>query len=205
MSSTGTLFIVSAPSGAGKTSLVNALVERDKKLCVSVSHTTRPIRPGETNGINYHFCDQANFDAMLSNDEFLEHAQVFGNSYGTSRIWVEQQLALGIDVILEIDWQGARQIKRLMPQSLSIFILPPSRITLQERLTTRGQDEAATIRARMDEAVQEMSHYADGEYLLVNNEFSLALDQLEAIVVTQRLRTERQQHDLERLLLELLA
>lgn len=142
---------------------------------------------------------------MLSNDEFLEHAQVFGNSYGTSRIWVEQQLALGIDVILEIDWQGARQIKRLMPQSLSIFILPPSRITLQERLTTRGQDEAATIRARMDEAVQEMSHYADGEYLLVNNEFSLALDQLEAIVVTQRLRTERQQHDLERLLLELLA
>ena len=204
MSSTGTLFTVSAPSGAGKTSLVAALLERSAKLRVSVSHTTRAMRPGEEDGVNYHFVAESAFIAMLDKSEFLEHARVFGNLYGTSQTWVEQQLASGIDVILEIDWQGALQVKRLMPHSLSIFILPPSRATLEQRLTGRGQDDIETIAQRMSEAVEEMSHYTESDYLVVNNEFELALEELEAIVVSQRLCTANQTQSLRQLLTDLL-
>tara|TARA_R110001599_G_scaffold353459_1_gene592640 strand:- start:354468 stop:355085 length:618 start_codon:yes stop_codon:yes gene_type:complete len=205
MSSTGTLFTISAPSGAGKTSLVEALVQRNTALRVSVSHTTRAMRPGEENGINYHFVDQQSFHAMLDRAEFLEHAQVFGNLYGTSQTWVAQQLAEGTDVILEIDWQGAQQVKRLMPETRSIFILPPSRATLEQRLTARGQDGGDIIAARMAEAVEEMSHYIEGDYLVVNQDFDTALDQLQAIIDSQRLRTSRQQVELAQLLQDLLS
>ena len=204
MSSTGTLFTVSAPSGAGKTSLVTALVERCENLRVSVSHATRPIRPGEVDGVNYHFVDEAIFLAMLERAEFLEHARVFGNLYGTSQLWVEQQLDQGIDVILEIDWQGAQQVKHLMPKSQSIFILPPSRKTLEDRLTSRGQDDPATISRRMSEAVEEMSHYIESDYLVVNNHFELALSELQAIVISQRLRSENQTANFAQLLDDLL-
>jgi len=204
MSSTGTLFTVSAPSGAGKTSLVNALIRHDRQLRVSVSHTTRPRRPGETDGVDYHFIDAETFQSMLERTEFLEHAQVFGNLYGTSQAWVEQQLRTGIDVILEIDWQGAQQVKRLMPRTQAIFILPPSRATLQQRLTARGQDDSAIIAARMAEAVEEMSHYVEGDYLVVNQDFDRALAELQAIVACQRLRTSRQQVELAELLRDLL-
>jgi len=204
MSSTGTLFTISAPSGAGKTSLVKALVQRDTTLRVSVSHTTRAMRPGEENGVNYHFVEEQSFRAMLERSEFLEHAQVFGNLYGTSQVWVEQQLLAGTDVILEIDWQGAQQVKRLMPETRSIFILPPSRATLAQRLTARGQDDQNIIAARMAEAVEEMSHYVEGDYLVVNQDFDTALDQLQAIIDSQRLRTSRQQVELAQLLQDLL-
>jgi len=200
MSQTGTLYTVSAPSGAGKTSLVKALIERNETLRVSVSHTTRPIRPGESDGVNYHFTDEENFLGMLQREEFLEHARVFGNLYGTSRIWVEQELAAGTDVILEIDWQGAQQVKRLLPDTLAIFIMPPSRETLEQRLNARGQDDATVIAARMAEAVEEMSHYVDSDYLVINEEFDRALYELQAIITSQRLRTPRQKQVLQALL-----
>jgi len=205
MSSKGTLFTVSAPSGAGKTSLVNALIQRDSRLRVSVSHTTRPRRPGERDGVNYHFVGEQVFRDMLERAEFLEHAQVFGNLYGTSQTWVEQQLAAGLDVILEIDWQGAQQVKRLIPGTRAIFILPPSRATLLQRLTARGQDDNAIIDARMAEAVEEMSHYVEGDYLVVNQDFDVALAELQAIFTCQRLRTSRQQTELAQLLQDLLS
>ena len=204
MSSTGTLYTVSAPSGAGKTSLVNALIQRCSGLRVSVSHTTRPMRPGEEDGVNYHFIDGEIFRDMLAQGQFLEHAQGFGNLYGTSRTWVEQQLDAGTDVILEIDWQGAQQVKLLLPKTQAIFILPPSRATLEQRLTARGQDDSAIIAARMAEAVEEMSHYVQGDYLVVNQDFDEALAQLQSIVTCQRLRTSRQKVELEQLLRDLL-
>jgi guanylate kinase len=205
MSHSGTLFTVSAPSGAGKTSLVTALLERCKDLRVSVSHTTRAQRPGESDGVNYHFVTEAAFEEMLERAEFLEHARVFGNLYGTSQRWVEDQLARGIDVILEIDWQGAAQVRRLLPDTCSIFILPPSRLTLLQRLTARGQDDAAIIDARMAEAVEEMSHYVESDFLVVNDDFEQALAQLQAIVACQRLATSRQQQRLTDLLEDLLS
>lgn len=205
MSSTGTLFTVSAPSGAGKTSLVNALIQRNRDLRVSVSHTTRPIRPGEEDGVNYHFVEEQTFRDMLERAEFLEHAQVFGNLYGTSQTWVADQLAAGIDVILEIDWQGAQQVKRLMPETRAIFILPPSKATLQQRLTARGQDDTAIIAARMAEAEEETSHYVESDYLVVNLDFDTALAELQAIITCQRLRTSRQQIELAQMLQELLS
>jgi len=205
MSSTGTLYTVSAPSGAGKTSLVNALIRNNPSLRVSVSHTTRPRRPGEVDGVNYHFVTEPAFREMLEQAAFLEHAQVFGNLYGTSQSWVEQQLAAGTDVILEIDWQGARQVKTLMPQTQSIFILPPSRATLKQRLTERGQDDTSTIATRTAEAVQEMSHYVESDYLVVNQDFDTALAELQAIITAQRLRTARQQVELSKLLVDLLG
>jgi len=204
MTSTGTLYTVSAPSGAGKTSLVHALIRHCSDLHVSVSHTTRAMRPGEEDGVNYHFVSRESFTAMLEQAEFLEHAEVFGNLYGTSQSWVQRQLAAGIDVILEIDWQGAQQVKRLMPDTRSIFILPPSRATLQQRLNARGQDDSAIIAARMAEAVEEMSHYVEGDYLVINNDFEQALLELQAIISSQRLRTSRQQQALGPLLQELL-
>ena len=204
MTSTGTLYTVSAPSGAGKTSLVNALIERCEGLQVSVSHTTRPMRPAEKEGVNYHFVSENVFVDMLDRAEFLEHAQVFGNLYGTSRIWLEKQLERGFDVILEIDWQGARQVKLLLPETQSIFILPPSRQALQERLSLRGQDDPGVIEGRMNAAVAEMSHYVESDFLVVNKDFDQALDQLQCIVASQRLRTARQQKILSSMLQNLL-
>jgi len=205
MNSIGTLYTVSAPSGAGKTSLVTALTQRSHRLKVSVSHTTRPQRPGEVDGTNYHFIREAAFLEMLERAEFLEHATVFDNLYGTSQAWVEQQLAAGIDVVLEIDWQGAQQIKHLMPASKSIFIVPPSRKTLLERLTSRGQDEAAVIERRMSEATQEMSHYAESDYLVVNDLFETALGDLQAIITSQQLLTKKQIVSRQELLAGLLS
>lgn len=204
MSTSGTLYTVSAPSGAGKTSLVNALLERCENLRVSVSHTTRPIRPGERNGVDYHFVPEDEFLAMLERTEFLEHARVFGNLYGTSGVWVNKQLAGGRDVILEIDWQGAAQVRRLLPETRSIFILPPSRQTLVQRLTARGQDDASTIQARMDQAIAELSHYVSSDYLVVNDDFERALGDLQAIVLAERLRTARQKLRLGAMLQDLL-
>jgi len=204
MTSTGTLYTVSAPSGAGKTSLVNALVKRCQGLRVSVSHTTRPMRSGEKDGVNYHFVAEEAFLAMLERVEFLEHARVFGNLYGTSGVWVEQQLNRGHDIILEIDWQGAQQVKRLLPQTRAIFILPPSRECLQQRLNRRGQDDASIIETRMNVAVQEMSHYVESDYLVVNKDFDQALDELLSIVNSQRLLTSRQQEVLSDMLQNLL-
>ena len=205
MSRTGTLYTVSAPSGAGKTSLVAALVDRTADLRVSVSHTTREKRPGEDDGVDYHFVSEGDFLAMLEDTAFLEHAKVFGNLYGTSQAWVEEQLAAGIDVILEIDWQGAAQVKRLLPATRAIFILPPSRLTLLQRLTARGQDDSSTIEGRMAEAVEEMSHYVESDYLVVNEDFDTALAELQAIVSCHRLATDKQRQTLEPLLTKLFS
>lgn len=188
----GSLFTVSAPSGAGKTSLLEALVGRSCDLQVSVSHTTRAQRNGELDGVNYHFVDRETFQTMLADNAFLEHAEVFGNYYGTSADWVNDKLASGVDVILEIDWQGAGQIKRLIPGTQSIFILPPSRETLYERLTGRGQDDDETISQRMSQAVSEMSHYVEYDYLVVNADFERAVDDLACIIACQRLRMTSQ-------------
>ncbi|HEY6132081.1 MAG TPA: guanylate kinase [Halioglobus sp.] len=204
MTSTGTLYTVSAPSGAGKTSLVNALVQRCESLRVSVSHTTRPMRPGEQDGVNYHFVPEHDFLAMLERTEFLEHARVFGNLYGTSGVWVEEQLRRGHDIILEIDWQGVQQIKRLLPQTRSIFILPPSREALQQRLDRRGQDDPGIIESRMNAAVEEMSHYVESDYLVVNKDFDQALAELQSIIISHRLLTSRQQDVLNDMLQDLL-
>jgi guanylate kinase len=204
-SSRGILYTVSAPSGAGKTSLVNSLVESTPHLRVSISHTTRKIRPGETDGVNYHFVSREQFDAMLQKDAFLEHADVFGNLYGTSKEWVEGALASGEDVILEIDWQGAQQVRRLMPETVSIFILPPSRETLRGRLTGRGQDDPAVIEKRLAEARKEMSHYPECQYLVINDKFEEALADLKAVVRAERVRLNRQEQRQRRLLQELLS
>ncbi len=205
MSNPGTLFIVSAPSGAGKTSLVEALVERSPQVCASISHTTRAMRPGEQDGVSYHFVTEAAFLEMLSRSAFLEHAQVFENYYGTSQDWVDGQLQQGRDVILEIDWQGAEQIKRQRPESVAVFILPPSREALLQRLTARGQDGKQIIERRMSKAVDELSHYLQSEYIVVNDDFDQALDELQCIVESQRLRTETQVERYQPLLMELLS
>lgn len=189
----GTLFIFSAPSGAGKTSLVNALLECTSHIGVSVSHTTRAPRPGEEDGQAYHFVDQNAFKDMISADAFLEHAQVFDNFYGTSRTWVEAELAAGRDVILEIDWQGAQQVRTLMPESVSLFIAPPSIDALRERLQGRGQDDQTIIERRMADARSEMSHYAEYDYLIVNDDFDNSLEELRAVVIARRHRLEAQQ------------
>ncbi|MBS7662550.1 guanylate kinase [Pseudomonas lalucatii] len=202
---TGTLYIVSAPSGAGKTSLVKALIDSEPLIRVSVSHTTRAMRPGEADGVNYHFVDHQQFHAMLDQNAFLEHAEVFGNLYGTSQRWVEQTLAEGYDLILEIDWQGAQQVRRLMPQSKSIFILPPTQEALRHRLTNRGQDSGEIIEQRMREAVSEMSHYVEYDYLVINDDFAHALSDLKAIFRANQLAQGVQQQRHSGLLGELLA
>lgn len=201
----GTLYTVSAPSGAGKTSLVNALIEQDLPIQVSISHTTRTIRPGETGGVNYHFVDEAKFLAMLEQTAFLEHAKVFDNYYGTSQLWVEETLAEGIDVILEIDWQGAAQVRKLMPDAIAIFILPPSKAALEQRLTGRGQDSQETIDKRMSEAQSEMSHYVEADYIVINDDFDTALAQLKAIFMAQRNTLAHQQQAHQTLLKDLLS
>ena len=193
MTTKGTLFTVSAPSGAGKTSLVDGLVANLAGIQVSVSHPPRPKRPGETDGVNYHFVDVAAFEVMLEQHAFLEHARVFDNFYGTSRHWVEETLSRGIDVILEIDWQGASQVRTLMADTVGIFILPPSRQTLLQRLTNRGQDDEAVIARRLAEATLEMSHYREADYLIINDHFATALDELKSIITTRRLTLDKQQ------------
>ena len=203
--STGTLYIVSAPSGAGKTSLVKALLDAQPQVRVSVSHTTRPMRPGEVDGVNYHFVSREEFLERLEHDEFLEHAEVFGNLYGTSQRWLEQTLSEGFDLILEIDWQGAQQVRRLMPQAKSIFILPPTQESLRQRLTNRGQDSDEVIEKRMREAVSEMTHYVEYDYLVINDDFAHALIDLQAIFRANQLLQTAQQQRLEALLGQLLA
>lgn len=201
----GSLFTVSAPSGAGKTSLVRELVAAEPGLVVSVSHTTRAMRPGEVDGVNYHFVSHEAFLASREAGEFIESAEVFGNFYGTSRIAIEALLDAGLDVILEIDWQGAEQIRALRSDACAIFILPPSRASLRERLEKRGQDDVVVIDTRMAEATSELSHYAAADYLVLNDDFATALGDLRAIVRATRLRRERQQRWLAATLTELLG
>jgi guanylate kinase len=199
----GTLFIISAPSGAGKTSLVAEILAQVDNIQASISHTTRACRPGEQDGINYHFVTQQQFVSMIEDNAFLEHAEVFGNFYGTSQDWVEKTLSQGSDVILEIDWQGAEQIRSKFADSRSIFILPPSKQALQERLNGRGQDNAEVIEKRIAAATEEMSHYVEADYLVINDDFSTALSQLEAIIRAQRCQMPVQ--GIENLLSDLLS
>ena len=189
---TGTLYIVAAPSGAGKSSLVNALLARERDIVLSISHTTRPPRPGDVDGEHYHFVNRGVFERLVADGAFLEHAEVFGNLYGTSRSAVEPVLAQGRDVLLEIDWQGARQVRKVMPDCVSIFILPPSREELERRLRTRAADSAVTIARRLAESVEEIAHVDDFDYVVVNDQFADALGDLRAIVATRRLRREAQ-------------
>jgi guanylate kinase len=205
MSERGTLFIISAPSGAGKTSLASALVEQTPRLRLSISHTTRPQRPGEEEGVNYHFLERSVFLRKVEEGRFLEHAEVFGNLYGTSADWVNETLVAGWDVVLEIDWQGAQQVRRLMPGATGIFILPPSLDTLAERLRSRAQDANAVIDERLAGAQQEMTHYGEFDYLVVNDDFERALTDLRAIVSARRLRQDRQAPALSATLQELLS
>lgn len=204
-SSQGTLYVFAAPSGAGKTSLVKALVEQSNGIEVSVSHTTRAPRPGEVDGVNYHFTNVDAFNAMVQAGAFLEHAQVFDNFYGTAQANIEQRLAAGVDVILEIDWQGARQVRQQFPDSLGVFILPPSRQALEDRLRGRGQDDDDVIARRMRDAVSEMSHFAEFDFVVINDDFDIALQDLKAIITANRLRTPLQASRHGEMLNELLA
>ncbi|MDM8566221.1 guanylate kinase [Candidatus Halobeggiatoa sp. HSG11] len=199
-----TLFTISAPSGAGKTSLVKKLLECTNNIKVSVSHTTRKPRPGEIDGVNYNFVTEEKFVQMLKNNVFLEHAQVFDNYYGTSQEWLTEQLENGIDIILEIDWQGAKQVKHLNPATVGIFILPPSRAILEERLRGRGTDNEEIINQRLQGAIKEISHYTDSDYLVVNDDFEQALQDLQIIVYSQRLRQVEQANKLDGMLTKLL-
>jgi guanylate kinase len=201
----GSLFIVAAPSGAGKTSLVNALVKQDASICLSVSHTTRAARAGEVDGQDYHFVDQATFAEMRDAGAFLESATVFDNSYGTSAAAVEAQLEKGLDVILEIDWQGAQQVRRNFKESTGVFILPPSKKTLEERLRGRGQDDESIIQRRMRDAENEISHYVEFDYVIVNDDFDEALQSLAAVIVTKRHELAKQQVAHQTLIAELLS
>jgi guanylate kinase len=187
----GILFIVSAPSGAGKTSLVDALLAADPELSVCVSHTTRRRRPAEVNGVNYHFVSGAQFQALADAGEFLEHAQVFGNHYGTSRRAVTEALDRGADLVLEIDWQGAALVRASRPDAVSIFIVPPSQAALRSRLRERAQDAVEVIESRLAQAKSDMAHYREFDYLVINDDFATALDELKAIVLAERLRASR--------------
>ncbi|VAW53787.1 Guanylate kinase [hydrothermal vent metagenome] len=200
-----TLYIISAASGAGKTSLVNAVLEQVDDLTVSVSHTTRSPRDGEIDGENYHFVDKPTFETMVEDNAFFESATVFGNMYGTSRQHIQEQLLKGMDVILEIDWQGARQIRQLMPDCKSIYIVPPSTTALRKRLDARGQDDESIINQRMHEAISEMSHYVEFDYLIINDDFDEAKDNLSAIIKGNRMLHQQQQEKHAELLAQLLT
>ncbi|WP_334014605.1 guanylate kinase [Alteromonas sp. S167] len=206
----GNLFILAAPSGAGKSSLIKALMEKYEgnsttPMQVSVSHTTRAPRPGEEDGVHYHFVSREQFEALIEQGVFFEYAEVFGNYYGTSRVTIEQTLHRGIDVFLDIDWQGARQVKKLMPDTCGIFILPPSLNVLEQRLNNRGQDSEEVIAGRMSQAVSEMSHFNEFDHVIVNDDFATALSELEAVVTAQRLRTVKQEMRHQPMLDELLG
>jgi len=201
----GQLYIISAPSGAGKSSLVKALIDSVEGLAVSTSHTTRAMRPGEVDGVDYHFIDSTKFLHLIEQGAFLEHAEVFDNFYGTAQESIEAQLTEGLDVILEIDWQGARQVRELMPDAISIFILPPSNEALRERLQGRGQDSEEVIERRMRDAVSESSHYDESDFLIINDDFTAALDELSQLIVSQRLKTSRQAALFSTIITDLLA
>jgi len=185
------LFIIAAPSGCGKTSLVEALIKKTENLCVSVSHTTRPPRPDEVNGINYYFVSINEFEEMIKNNAFVEHATVFDNHYGSSTKLIREKLDEGIDVILEIDWQGARQVKKNMPNAISIFILPPSNEALLGRLKQRAQDNDETINKRMSDAQNQMQHFNEFDYLVINDDFNSALNDLNLIICRLDRASER--------------
>jgi len=202
--SDGHLFIIAAPSGAGKTSLVKALTSDMDNVFTSISHTTRPIRPGEVDGKDYYFVDSKTFLSMRDSSDFMEYAEVFGHYYGTSKRRIKEQRSHHIDVILEIDWQGAQQVKKLFPEATSIFILPPSKSALLERLRNRGQDSEEVISRRTLEAISEMSHYHEFDYLIINDQFDVALEELRSIVISQRLITPVQTSRIQPLLDELL-
>ncbi|KTC65432.1 guanylate kinase (plasmid) [Legionella adelaidensis] len=201
----GTLFIVAAPSGGGKTSLVRALVKNLANIEVSISHTTRDKRAGEENGINYFFIDQTEFFQMINNNEFIEHALVFNHYYGTSKAQINERLKAGIDVVLDIDWQGAQQIKRIFTDAVGIFVIPPSLTELKTRLQMRQRDKEEIIHSRMQKAQDEMSHYPEFDYLIVNDHFEKAAAELEAIVVATRLKIEKQSIKQQKLLSFLLG
>ena len=196
---------MSAASGTGKTSIVKAALARDAGLTVSVSYTTRPERGAEKSGRDYQFIDAPIFQQMLEQGDFLEHAEVFGHHYGTSESWVRTQLDAGLDVVLEIDWQGAQQVRRAMPESLSVFFLPPSRQALKERLKARGEDDNQVIEERLRSAIGEMAHYVEYDHLIVNQDFEQAVERFLAVVVAQRQRIGSQQILLAPLLRELLS
>ncbi len=198
----GDLFVVVAPSGAGKTSLVNRLLETETGIRLSVSHTTRAPRDGERQGREYHFVDRPAFEGMIAAGDFLEHADVYGNYYGTSRRWIEQELEGDHDVLLEIDWQGALQVRKLFPGVVGIFILPPSLAELRRRLTARGKDSSEVIERRMASAREEISHVLEFEYIIVNEHFETALADLQAVVRAARLSRDRRRTRLDRLLAE---
>lgn len=205
MNLVGHLFIIAAPSGAGKTSLVTALLEKEPQLKTSVSYTTRAPRPGEVHGVHYHFVDREAFLQLKDQGEFLEWAKVFDHYYGTSQNWVKQQLEAGTDVLLEIDWQGASQVRRIFPQSVGIFILPPSRSALEQRLRLRQQDSDAVIARRMATAAVEISHYEEFDFLVVNEKFETALQDLHCLVRAQCLKLVSQKPHLAMLVANLLA
>ena len=201
----GNLFIVSSPSGAGKSSLISALLAKHQDMQVSVSNTTRAPRPGEEDGIHYHFTKVDQFKALIEQNEFYEWAEVFGNYYGTSKSAIQSQLAKGIDVFLDIDWQGAQQMRKLVPEIITIFILPPSKKELESRLNKRGQDSEEVINSRMAQAQSEMSHYNEYDFLLINDDFELTLSHFEQIVLAHRLKIQNQQSKFDNLITELLA
>lgn len=201
----GTLYIISAPSGAGKTSLIDALVSTLPEVEVSVSHTTRAMRPGEVDGVNYQFVSEEEFTSMVEDGAFFEYAKVFDNHYGTSRQSIQEQLLKGIDVILEIDWQGARQIRQLMTDCRSIYVMPPSTAALRDRLQKRDQDDDKMIERRMHDAVSEMSHYGEFDYIVINDDFEQARSDLSAIFVSNRMLKSAQQQKHADLLAELLT
>jgi guanylate kinase len=201
----GRLYVISAPSGAGKTSLVKTLLKSEPRLRLSISHTTRTRRPTEVEGREYHFVSKPQFEELAARGEFLEHARVFDNNYGTSRGFVESQLAQGHDVLLEIDWQGARQVRRAMPECVSIFVLPPARQALAERLARRATDTAEVIRRRLGDAATDMSHYEEFDYVVVNDDFDRAVADLKRIVDGKGEDLKSDRTELEPLLAELLA
>jgi guanylate kinase len=196
----GNLFVVVAPSGAGKTSLVTSLLEGERNIRLSISYTTRPPRPGEQDGREYHFVDKARFEAMIAADDFLEHATVYGNHYGTSRAWIQKELAGDHDVLLEIDWQGARQVRSLFPAVVGIFILPPSLAELRRRLQGRGKDSPETIEHRMASAREDISHVLEFEYIIVNDHFEDALSELTCVVRASRATRAQQEARLAKLI-----
>ena len=201
----GNLFVIAAPSGGGKTTLVNALLARETDIRLSVSYTTRAPRIGEVDGVHYHFVDEPRFEALNAAGEFLEHARVHGNWYATSATWLKAQIQAGCDVLLEIDWQGAAQVRRLIPSAVHIFVVPPSLELLRERLERRGQDAPAVIARRLDAAKEEIRHLTDFDYVIINQEFDVAVNDLVAIVRASRLRTPQQRARHAGLLKSLLA
>ena len=200
----GNLFILSAPSGAGKSSLINALLKKHSDMKVSVSHTTRSPRPGEENSVHYHFVTTDEFKALIEKNDFFEWAQVFDNYYGTSKQAIESQLNAGIDVFLDIDWQGAQQVRKIMPSVQTIFILPPSKAELEQRLNNRGQDSAEIIASRMAKAQSETSHFNEYDFVIVNDDFDTAFGDIETIVMAQRLTLSAQEIRNKKLLNDLL-